>query len=150
MPVLELALVYDVAGRPEEARQGYEQVLKIQPDNAAALNNLAYSMADQGVDLDKALSYAERARAKLPNDLDVSDTLALIYLRKNQVLESTHLLSDLVSKKPDRATYHLHYATALYQKGDKPGARKELDAATRTGPSDKEKLQIQELRQKLS
>jgi len=149
-PVLEMALVYDFSGRPEEARQGYEQVLKLQPDNAAALNNLAYSMADQGVDLDKALSYAERARSKMPNDLDVSDTIALIYLRKNQILESTRVLSDLVSKAPKRATYHLHYASALYQKGDKSGARKELDAATRSGPNDKEKLQIQELRQKLS
>ena len=150
MPVLELALVYDFAGRPEEARQGYEQVLKLKPDNPEALNNLAYSMADQGIDLDKALSYAERARAKLPNDSDVTDTISLIFLRKNQVAESARLLSDLVSKNPNRATYHLHYATALYQKGDKTGARKELDAASRTGPTDKEKLQIQVLREKIS
>jgi tetratricopeptide (TPR) repeat protein len=150
MPVLEMALVYDFSGRPEEARQGYEQVLKLQPDNPAALNNLAYSMADQGVDLEKALSYAERARAKMPNDLDVSDTIALIYLRKNQIMESARVLSDLVSKAPNKATYHLHYATALYQKGDKSAARKELDAASRNSPNDKEKLQIQELRQKLS
>ena len=150
VPSLELALLYDLSGRPEEARQGYEQVLKIQPDNPAALNNLAYSMADQGVDLDKALSYAERARAKMPNDPDVTDTIGLIFLRKNQINESARLLGDLVSRSPNRATYHLHYATALYQKGDKAAARKELDAATRTGPNDKEKLQIQLLREKLS
>lgn len=150
LPVLGLALVYDFAGRPEQARQEYEQVLKLEPDNGIALNNLAYSMADQGVDLDKALAYAERARAKMPDNLDISDTLGLIYLRKNQIQESTRLLGELVSKVPNRATYHLHYATALYQKGDKSAARKELDAAVRTGPTEKEKLQIEELRQKLS
>jgi tetratricopeptide (TPR) repeat protein len=149
-PVLEMALVYDFSGRSDEARQAYEKVLTLQPDNILALNNLAYSMAERGVDLDKALSYAERAHSKMPNDLELSDTIALIYLRKNQIIESTHLLSDLVNKAPNNSTFHLHYANALYQKGDRSGARKELDAATRTGPTDKEKQQIQELRQKLS
>ncbi|MGA2598986.1 MAG: tetratricopeptide repeat protein [Bryobacteraceae bacterium] len=149
-PVLELAVIYDNMGRPEESRKYYEQVLKMQPDNAVALNNLAYSMADQGVDLDKALTYAERARQKLPDNLNVSDTIGLIYLRKNLVDDSARVLGDLVSRAPKSATYHLHYATALYQKGDKLAAKKELDAATRNGPTDKEKLRIQELRQKLS
>ena len=149
-PTLELALLYDISGRPEEARKGYEQVLKLQPDNYAALNNLAYSMADQGVDLDKALQFAERARAQRPTEPDITDTIALIYLRRNQIPESTRLFSDLVSREPNRATYHLHYATALYQKGDKLAAKKELDAAQRTGPTDKEKLQILALREKLS
>jgi len=148
--VLELAVLYDNLGRPEESRKYYEQVLKMQPDNAVALNNLAYSMADQGVDLDKALTYAERARQKLPDNLNVSDTIGLIYLRKNLVDDSARVLGDLVSRAPNSATYHLHYATALYQKGDKLAAKKELDAATRNGPTDKEKLRIQELRQKLS
>ncbi len=149
-PVLELAVIYDTMGRPDESRKYYEQVLKMQPDNAVALNNLAYSMADQGVDLDKALTYAERARQKLPDNLNVSDTIGLIYLRKNLVDDSARVLGDLVSRAPNSATFHLHYATALYQKGDKVAAKKELDAATRNGPTDKEKLRIQELRQKLS
>lgn len=150
MPLLEIAVLYDNQGRPEEARKYYEQVLKLQPDNPIALNNLAYSMADQGVDLDKALTYAERARQKLPDDLNVSDTIGLIYLRKNLIDDSARVLGELVGRAPNNATFHLHYATALYQKGDKLAAKKELDAATRNGPSDKEKLRIQELRQKLS
>lgn len=149
-PVLELAVLYDFTNRPDEARKNYEEVLKLQPDNAVALNNLAYSMADQGVDLDKALTYAERARQKLPDNLSVNDTIGLIYLRKNLVEEGARVLSDLVTRDPNNALFHLHYATALYQKGDKAAAKKELDAAVRNGPSDKEKLRIQELRQKLS
>jgi tetratricopeptide (TPR) repeat protein len=149
-PLLSIAVLYDVSGRLDEARQIYEKVLKLQPENVVALNNLAYAKADQGVDLDQALSYAERAKQKLPNNDDVSDTIALIYLRKNMVEESVRVLSDLVNKEPKRALYHLHYATALYQKGDKAGAKKELELATQTGPTDKEKLRIQELRHKLS
>jgi tetratricopeptide (TPR) repeat protein len=150
LPILQLGMIYDLSGREEEARKAYEEVLKIQPDNAEALNNLAYSKADQGVDLDQALTYAERARTKVPNSLDISDTIGLIYLRKNLIDDSVRVLSDVVSRAPGNATFHLHYAMALYQKGDKPAAKKELDLAVRSGPSEKEKLRIQELRQKLS
>ena len=149
-PTLQLAMAYDVSGRTEEARKGYEDVLKLSPENTEALNNLAYSKADEGVDLDLALSYAERARTKAPDSLQISDTIGLIYLRKNLIEDSVRVLSDVVSRDPTSATFHLHYAMALYQKGDKPAARKELDAATRTGPTDKEKMRIQELRQKIS
>ncbi len=149
-PVLEMAVLYDAVGRMDEARKGYEEVLKLQPDNDVALNNLAYSKADQGVDLDQALTYAERARQKLPDNPNVADTIGLIYLRKNLVDESIRVLSDLVSRQPKIATYHLHYAMALYQKGEKTAAKKELEEATHDGPNDKEKMRIQELRQKLT
>lgn len=149
-PLLSLAVLYDTSGRADEATKTYERVLKIQPDNPVALNNLAYSKAEQGVDLDQALTFAERAKQKLPNDPNVADTIALIYLRKNLVEDSVRVLSDLVAKDPARSLFHLHYAAALYQKGDKTGAAKELDLAVHTGPTDREKLRIQELRQKLS
>jgi len=150
LPILQLGMAYDLTGRAEEARKAYEEVLKIQPDNAEALNNLAYSKADQGVDLDQALTYAERARTKIPDSLDISDTIGLIYLRKNLIDDSVRVLSDVVSRAPGNATFRLHYAMALYQKGDKPAAKKELEQAVRNGPSEKEKLRIQELRLKLS
>ena len=81
--VLDLALLYDRTGRSEEARKEYEIVIQLQPENATALNNLAYLEAEEGVDLDQALAHAQRARQKLPGDLDVQDTLALVYIRKN-------------------------------------------------------------------
>src|SRR5262249_10856853 len=41
-----LALTLDSAGRRPEAQQVYEATLKVQPDNAVALNNLAFLLAD--------------------------------------------------------------------------------------------------------
>jgi hypothetical protein len=43
-------------------------VLKLQPDNPIALNNLAFLLVEGGADLDQALTYAQRAKQKLPND----------------------------------------------------------------------------------
>jgi len=148
-PSLRLALLYDNQGRHEEARKSYEDALKVRPDDPTALNNLAYLKADDGVDLDQALSFAQRAQNKLPNDLNVRDTVALIYVKKNLIDDSLRMLRELVNEKPDSPTFHLHLAMALYQKGDRPTAKKELEAALRNKPSEKEQTEIKQLMAKV-
>ncbi len=143
--VLDLALLYDRTGRSEQARKEYEIVIQLQPENATALNNLAYLEAEAGMDLNQALAHAQRAQQQLPGDLDVQDTLALVYVRKNLTNEGIRMLRDLVSRKPDSAPFHLHLALALYQKGDRPWAKRELQTALRHQPSAKEQNQIREL-----
>ena len=144
-PVLDLALLYDRTGRSEQARKEYENVIQLQPENATALNNLAYLEAEAGVDLDQALAHAQRARRNLPGDLDVEDTLALVYVRKNLTNDGLRMLRDLVTRRPDSAPFHLHLALALYQKGERGLAKRELDIALRHQPSAKEQNTIREL-----
>jgi Tfp pilus assembly protein PilF len=144
-PVLDLALLYDRTERWELARKEYETVIQLQPENATALNNLAYLEAEEGVDLDQALAHAQRAQQKLPGNLDVQDTLALVYIRKDLTNDGIRMLRDLVSQRPDSAPFHLHLALALYQKGARPWAKRELEAALRHQPSVKEENKIREL-----
>jgi hypothetical protein len=59
------------------------------------------------------------------------------------------MLRDLVARKPSSAPFHLHLALALYQKGDRVSARRELDLARRREPSVKEQNQIRELLAKI-
>jgi tetratricopeptide (TPR) repeat protein len=148
-PLLQMAMVYDATGRNEDARRYYEEVLKINPDEFHALNNLAYLKADDGVDLDQALTLAQRAEQARPNELDVRDTVGFIYMRKNLTEDSIRMLKELVAQSPNRATFHLHLAMAYLQKGDKAQAKRELDAATRFSPSEKEQVRIKELSAKL-
>ena len=42
----------------------FESALKIQPDNPAALNNIAFYLAENGGNLDEALRLAQRAIQK--------------------------------------------------------------------------------------
>lgn len=149
VPVLELAMLYDVTGRNEMARKEYEKVLKMDPNNEVALNNLAYSQADDGVDLDNALAYAKRAQQRRPADPNVKDTLGLIYIKKNLTDDGLRLLTELVQTEPKIATYRLHLAMALYQKGDKTQAKKELESAMQLKPTDKEQTRIKELKAKI-
>ncbi|MBM3760667.1 MAG: tetratricopeptide repeat protein [Acidobacteria bacterium] len=111
---LNLAMIYDRMGKQAESKPIYEQVVKLDPGNVLALNNLAMIMADQGSDLDLALSYAERAKQKLPTNTDISDTLGLIYIKKNLADQAINIFADIVKKDPNRYVYHYHLAMAYY------------------------------------
>jgi tetratricopeptide (TPR) repeat protein len=148
-PRLEVAMLLDSTGKPEEARKTYEDILKLEPDDPVALNNLAYYNADHDKDLDTALSYAQRAQKKNPQDLNIEDTIGLIYYKKDLLDESSRLFTELVTKAPNSATFHLHLAMALLKKGDKPQARHELDAARRNRPTNREQDQIKDLMSKI-
>src|SRR4051794_26169388 len=70
-PLLELGLLLDGTGRRDQAKPIYEQILKIQPDHPIALNNLAYIKAEEGVDLDSAITMAQRALQKAPQSTNI-------------------------------------------------------------------------------
>jgi tetratricopeptide (TPR) repeat protein len=146
---LQLALLYDTSGRPQEARPLYEQILRLQPNNPVALNNLAFMLADTGADLDQALTMAQKAKQQRPNDADVSDTLGWIYIKKNLSDSAILIFQELVKNEPERATYRYHYAMALFQKGDKVSAKRELEAALRAKPQKEEEAKIRDLMAKL-
>jgi tetratricopeptide (TPR) repeat protein len=144
-PLLQLGMLLDGTGRRDQAKPVYEQVLKIQPDNPFALNNLAFIKAEEGVDLDEALTMAQRARQKMPSSMDIMDTLGWIYIKKNLSDDAVRTFRELTQAEPSRATYRLHYGMALMQKGDRPSARRKLEAAMKFKPSTGESGKIREL-----
>jgi tetratricopeptide (TPR) repeat protein len=148
-PVVDMAVIYEQSGRPDLASASYESALKLDPENAQAMNNLAYIKADEQVDLDRALSLAERARQKLPDNIDVQDTLALVYVRKHLTDEAVRMERELVGKRPNNPLYHYHLALALFQRGDKPSAKKELSTAISLKPSTGDQAKIRELMGKI-
>ena len=148
--VSTLALTLDGAGRKQEARQAYEQALKLEPSNGVALNNLAFLIAENGGDLDQALTFAQKAKQYLPNLLEVSDTLGWIYLKKNLSDNAVQIFTDLVGKQPNHSTYRYHLGMALSQKGDSPRAMKELEQALKNNPPKEEAAKIRALMSKLS
>ena len=110
-----------------------------------ALNNLAYIKAEEGTDLDEALTMAQRARQKLPDSNSIQDTLGWIYIKKNLSDDAVRVFRDLVKSEPANPSFHYHYGMALLQKGDKPNARAELEAAIRNKPSKDESDKIRQL-----
>lgn len=144
-PYLQIALLYERTGKEAQARPLYERILKLQPDHPVALNNLAYVMAETGGDLNQALTLAQRARQKMPDNADIADTLGWIYIKKNLSDNAVGIYRDLIVKRPQSSTFRYHLAMALYQRGDKPQARKELQGALERKPSPEETVKIKEL-----
>ena len=140
-----LAVVLDAAGRYNEAKQVYLATIKLDPNNAISLNNLAFLMAENNGDLDQALTMAQRAKQLLPNLPEVSDTLGSIYLRKNLNGDAVDIFKNLVTKVPTSSTYHYHLGKAYFQEGDKPRAANQLQMALKYSPAANEKSQIQDL-----
>jgi tetratricopeptide (TPR) repeat protein len=137
-----LAMALDSTGQKTEARDAYEATLKLQPDHFVVLNNLAFMLSQNKEDLDRALTLAQRAMQLQPQLLDVKDTLAVIYSQKQMTAQAIEIFRDLVARDPKRATFHLHYAQALEQSGDKAATLRELEAARALNPSESESKEI--------
>ena len=120
-------------------------VIKLDPTNAVALNNLAYLLTEHGGDLDDALTKAQRAHQLLPDLSEVSDTLGWIYLKKNLTDNAIDIFKDLVTKVPRLAVYRYHLGMAYSQKGDKAKALEQLHEALKYNPTQGDKDKILEL-----
>jgi tetratricopeptide (TPR) repeat protein len=144
-----LAMTLDSGKQWTEARQAYEAALKLDQNNGMALNNLAFLLAEHNGDLDEALARGNKAKQLLPNLDEVSDTLGWIYLKKNMSDNAIEIFKQLVAKAPTHAQYRYHLGMALYQKGDRPKAIKELQEALKSSPSKDDRDQIQALLTKM-
>lgn len=140
-----LGFISDLAGHKPEARQAYEACLHVNPNNAFALNNLAYLMADMNLDIDVALSYAQKAKGLEPNMAEISDTLGWILLKKNLPTQAATVFQDLVKKVPGNSTFHYHLAKAYQQVGDNAKASEELREALKHSPAKGEQQEIQDM-----
>ena len=144
-----LAMQYDTLGMRAQARPVYTQILKVQPDNWQALNNMAFILAEEGKDLDQALTMVQRAKQTVPNEPNVADTLGWIYIKKNLSDSAIQIYKDLTVRDSGVSTWHYHLGMALYQHGDKLQAKKALEAALSKNPSKEESGKIKELLAKI-
>jgi tetratricopeptide (TPR) repeat protein len=149
MANLQLGMTYEVAGMRREALPYYENVLKADGNNPVALNNLAFLLAEDGRDLDRALTYVTRAKQQMPNDDNVSDTLGWVYLKKKLADNALAVFKDLTKRSPANAQYRYHLGMAQILKGDLPAAKQSLQTALTLKPSKDDEPKIKETLAKL-
>jgi len=109
-------------GDTPAASNAYRALLKLQPDQPIALNNLAWVLAVSGTDLDEALTTARRAVALQPNDANFRDTLAFVLKRLGRLEEAKaeyRRSIDLTAPaSPERARLLLHLARVCAELDD--------------------------------
>ena len=104
------------------------------PQFAPAANNLAYILAEANRDLNDALKFAQAAKAKMPDDPSVMDTLGWVYYRKGIYDSAIAEFRGSLAKAPDNATVGYHLGLAYAKKGETAKARAELERALAVNP----------------
>ena len=133
-PQTMAALIRQAQGNDEEARRRYERLVETDPRAAVAANNLAWMYASRGEQLDRALQLAQSAKAALPDNPEVNDTLGFVYLKKQLPALAVPSLLLAVQKDPGNPAFHYHLGLAYSQTGDKAAARQALEQALKLKP----------------
>jgi tetratricopeptide (TPR) repeat protein len=127
--------IYESRQDWEHARQQYQKVLEIQPENPLASNNLAYVMLEQGGNVDVAFAMAQTARRQLPDNPNSADTLGWAFYHKRVYTSAIGLFKEAVKKEPDNALFNYHLGLAYAKSGQAALARQQLDRVVKLKPN---------------
>jgi tetratricopeptide (TPR) repeat protein len=126
-----LGSLHEIGGRRAEAIAEYERAIAIDPALAIAKNNIAFLLAEEKSDLDRALALARAAKAELPQSPNAADTLGFVLLRRGAADEAIPVLREaqagLEPGNPGRSWVDLHLAEALVESGESEEARTLLE-----------------------
>ena len=113
------------------AEKMYVDVIRIQPNDVLALNNLAWVTGKLGKD--GAIAYAEKAVSLAPAQPAFMDTLAMLLSEKGDYAKALEWQTKAVAAQPENGAYKLNLAKVHLKGGNKDLARKELDALAKLG-----------------
>lgn len=113
------------------AEKSYAAVVRLQPNNAVAYNNLAWVTSK--LDKDGAIAYAEKANMLAPEQPAFMDTLAMLLSEKGDYTKAVELQNKALALQPQNALFKLNLAKIHINGGKKDLARKELDELSKLG-----------------
>ena len=95
-------------GDLETAGDLLKRSVELNPDNDVALNYLGYMLADQGVRLDEAIGYIERALESDPKNGAYLDSLGWAFYRKGDYLRAEMMLDEALAAMVEEPEIHVH------------------------------------------
>jgi len=114
-----LALTYDSMKKYVDSDRTYEQALRIDPHSHILLNNYSYSLAERGIQLERALQMAKEAVDKQPENSSYLDTIGWIFFKlakydeARKYIEKAVQLRDAVGE--NGSTLNEHLGDVLYK-----------------------------------
>jgi len=106
--------------RLPEGRQAFQRALALRPRDPVLMNNVGYSYADKGVQLEEAEQLISQAVAMRPNQGFIIDSLGWLYFRQGkltQALEYLQRAHRLSPGNPEVAAHLAQVRQALYSEG---------------------------------
>jgi tetratricopeptide (TPR) repeat protein len=129
---LQLADLYDMQSKLDQAEALYRDVLKRDPDNPVALNNLAWHLAQRPGRGAEALPLINRAIEILGPQVELLDTRAVVYRNLGRTEEA---IADLerVARDDPSASRQFRLAQAHHLARNSQAALRALEQAIRDG-----------------
>jgi tetratricopeptide (TPR) repeat protein len=129
---MHLADLYDLRGRYDEAEKLYKAVLREEPNNVVALNNLAWLLAQRQQNGAEAKPLIETAVQGVGRQPHLLDTRGLVHLALGQNEAAVADFQEAVKDSPN-PTRLFHLARAYHRAGDKDNAARVLREAAQQG-----------------
>ncbi len=138
-----IGMIEDSRGNYDAAAESYRKALELDQNTAIAANNLAWIYAVYGKgNLDEAQRLSQGVVQKYPDEPGFVDTFGWVFYKKGLYPAAVEQLQKAITRDEAGAArtgasptpvYHFHLGLALAARGDKAGARRELEAALALG-----------------
>lgn len=119
----QLALTYDGMQRYQDSDRIYEEALKVDPKSALVLNNYSYSLAERGLQLQRALEMAVQAVDAEPDNASYLDTLGWIYFKLGKYEDAAKHIGKAVDTGKGSYVVVEHLGDVYLKLGQKEKAR---------------------------
>ncbi|HHP7236942.1 tetratricopeptide repeat protein [Longibacter sp.] len=129
-----LGLVYARMQQFSKSDAAYARALDANPEHAEAANNYAFSLADRGVHLDRALRLARRAVRLDSTNAAYLDTLGWVYFKKGNFERARSTLHDALRTGQATASVYEHFGDVSEALGDTETAREYWRQALQRAP----------------
>jgi tetratricopeptide (TPR) repeat protein len=143
-----LAEMYTRRGDHAKTVDRYRRIVAVEPQNAIALNNLAYAIAVHQKKPAEALPYAQLAYKVAPAPI-IADTLAWVHHLLGDDRTAAPLIEKATAGLPTHAELFFHAAIIHAALDDLARAKTELDTAEKLDPKLKEQPEVIALRAKM-
>ena len=117
-PRYHLATLYYTCNNYEKAAEQYEEAIKLRPDSAETLNNLAYLYTELNINNEKSLAMAKKANRIEPNNASYIDTLGWAYYRNGDLDNALIHLEKANSIVPAQSEILLHIGRVYLDKNE--------------------------------
>lgn len=132
-----LGLVYDEMKRYEDSDSIYERALRLEPTNHLLLNNYGYSLAERGLQLERALKMSKEAINQQPENQSYLDTYGWIYYRLGDYEEAARWIQKAIELGSKSTVIHDHMGDIYFRLKDPERAMEYWKKALEIDPNNK-------------
>ncbi|WP_169304727.1 tetratricopeptide repeat protein [Chloroherpeton thalassium] len=136
-----LGIAYDRLKRYKESINSYEEAIKLDPNNALVLNNLAYTLAERGEQLERCLDMARIAVENEPDNGAYLDTMGWIYFKMGKYEEAKVWIEKAVTLGRAGAVVQEHLGDVYLKLGNK---EKAMEYWTKALEQDRQSISLQQ------